>query len=453
MDKIQNSEILKEKLFHEIYWGKRKEFIKDLFDSLIILDKNNVNVKDKLGNNALQAVILSSKPIKEEEQEEEIIEDEYTIKYSDAPITDEDLIELIEFFYNKSINFESINHNGHSPLESAVLTNNTPALKKLIACGAKVYYTKNKDDPSPKEGSILHFAVEYSNRISLNTIKALVESGVNINDKAFGITPLHFALTYPYATCDIIPILLDLGANIEEKSRDNLTPLQVAINIFFEFPDKVILKLYHLLFYGARIYINQDGTLLNFKPQNIGVNPIVFNKYKSTIQTLMFSVNTIDQLPYVTDIDLSITPLINLYSDFTDKNHLQMIEQVFYKRLYLKIFKTNFNSISEFQTTISKLNKNIDNNIENCNLKFLKEIYKPFCNPTEPESGFLSLLALVASKIPFAEVEKLGIDIIISFWNKMPEYLKNHANSINFTTLVNTSTSKIEFVGDVEHVD
>ncbi|MDC0065776.1 ankyrin repeat domain-containing protein, partial [Verrucomicrobia bacterium] len=93
---------------------------------------------------------------------------------------------------------------------------NISVIKKYFADGGDA----NKRDPEGKMTLLLH-AIYIENK---TIVKILIENGADINDKdKNGVTPLSFALTK-----EIAELLIDKGADINAKCDDGDTPLHSA---------------------------------------------------------------------------------------------------------------------------------------------------------------------------------------------------------------------------------
>jgi ankyrin repeat protein len=170
---------------------------------------------------------------------------------------------------------------GRTPLHWAAIRGNEEIIRTLL---------KFKTDPSaPDVDQItpLHLAANYS---SVNCVNLLLDAGANPNATShYHSTPLHFAVrTRPMAdnlralvqkngnleirdkygqtvlffalinTCvDIVPVLLELGADIEAEDEVGMTPVQVCVKLCL--PGMIILLREH----GAKMkHISGTGNTI-----------------------------------------------------------------------------------------------------------------------------------------------------------------------------------------------
>jgi ankyrin repeat protein len=70
----------------------------------------------------------------------------------------------------------------------------------------------------------LHWAAEHE---QLDCVKYCIEMGANVNARANGSTPLHYASSWGYA--NVAGILLDAGALVDVANNVGNTPLHLAI--------------------------------------------------------------------------------------------------------------------------------------------------------------------------------------------------------------------------------
>lgn len=61
---------------------------------------------------------------------------------------------------------------------------------------------------------------------NVDAVKAMIESGADINEKSKGLTPLMFAARYN--KIEIIKLLIENGANVKSKSKKGYTALKYA---------------------------------------------------------------------------------------------------------------------------------------------------------------------------------------------------------------------------------
>jgi ankyrin repeat protein len=62
----------------------------------------------------------------------------------------------------------------------------------------------------------------------IQSVKCLLEEGADPNqiEDIHKVTPLHYAVTYQCT--DAIPLLVTAGANINAKTVDDITPIELA---------------------------------------------------------------------------------------------------------------------------------------------------------------------------------------------------------------------------------
>lgn len=75
----------------------------------------------------------------------------------------------------------------------------------------------------------IFYAVFNTSQEQINILRVLVENGAKLNEKdCDGRTPLHYAAESGKSRC--IPFLLQKGASIEIRDKYNKTPLDLACN-------------------------------------------------------------------------------------------------------------------------------------------------------------------------------------------------------------------------------
>jgi hypothetical protein len=110
-----------------------------------------------------------------------------------------------------------------TPLIKATKAGDSSAVQKLIDAGANI------NEPDSRGYNALFYAIEYG---KLEVVKSLISKGANIESKDVkGMTPIIFAAHYNYdpPNADIIRLLIKSGANINVKSPERETVLDIAL--------------------------------------------------------------------------------------------------------------------------------------------------------------------------------------------------------------------------------
>jgi ankyrin repeat protein len=123
-----------------------------------------------------------------------------------------ELQKLLIIDSNSSVCLDIKNSEGNTPLTIAVINGHKQIVEELLKAGASI------------DGWNLHSASAYG---SLEIVRALIQSGVHINEKnCTGDTPLHIASEIGYL--DIVQKLINSGSYSNEKSLNGCTPLHYA---------------------------------------------------------------------------------------------------------------------------------------------------------------------------------------------------------------------------------
>lgn len=123
---------------------------------------------------------------------------------------------LLQALLNAGAAPEAKNIRGRSALEMALLRSRPDAAKLLSA-------VTPVDKDSEEDGRLLPVAAE---RGDLNSVKNMLERGVNPDAMNNGWTALHFAAQS--GRMEIMKILLEKGADIEARAAGRVTPLYLA---------------------------------------------------------------------------------------------------------------------------------------------------------------------------------------------------------------------------------
>ena len=160
-------------------------------------------------------------------------------------IDEKEKIKIIKSIYKKYLNI--VNDNNSTLLHKTVMSNLLNIMKILLEEGVDDINAKDNAGYTP-----LHLAIVHDN---YDILQILIENGANINEKYFNDTPILLAIKKNKP--NIIKLLIEKGANLNEKDDFGNTPLHFAyINELF---DRVIL----LIEQGADIYIqNRDGSTI-----------------------------------------------------------------------------------------------------------------------------------------------------------------------------------------------
>ncbi len=128
-------------------------------------------------------------------------------------------------------NINEPDSNGATPLIHAIWKGKTEAAKYLIESGADL----NAKD---KKGyDALFYAIEYG---QLETVKSLIGKGANIESKDLtGLTPLVYAVLYD-RNIDIIKLLIKSGANLNAKTSEGETALNMLLSLKSDIVDDLM---------------------------------------------------------------------------------------------------------------------------------------------------------------------------------------------------------------------
>ena len=194
----------------------------------------------------------------------------------------------------------------------------------------KEYYNKlfNPFNNTP----LMHMA-EIRN---FNNIKLLIERGANVNEKnTTNNTPLMIALK---SFCDykIIKLLIENGANVNEKNFINETPLMIVLKNYFNYE---IIKL--LIENGADVkYINNNKEsvlMVALKyTKDFNIIDLILTKNRDTLNYI----NKYDDTPllYAFEYDHPIDNIIKLIP-IKIKNYKNILNYVFANKDYYNNFK------------------------------------------------------------------------------------------------------------------
>lgn len=110
---------------------------------------------------------------------------------------------------------------------------NKNAIYELIAKGANPNYFHSDDTP-------LHSSID-NNEDPISIVSALLncKADPNLQDKFTGDTPLHLAIKYK--NFELAKLLIDNGAIISIRNKDQLTPIELAdIKMFVQINELAI---------------------------------------------------------------------------------------------------------------------------------------------------------------------------------------------------------------------
>lgn len=109
-------------------------------------------------------------------------------------------------------------------------------MKKIILTIALVFgaYTLTvnaSEQPNKEEITVLNYVkispfCKLIRQGNYDAVKAMIESGENVNKESAGLTPLMFAARYNRS--DIAKLLIDNGAKLKKKSKRGYTALKWA---------------------------------------------------------------------------------------------------------------------------------------------------------------------------------------------------------------------------------
>ena len=134
--------------------------------------------------------------------------------------SDKHIFDIIEYLINSSGNVNLQDDSGGSCLSKAVMTGRNELVQPLIAAGADVNLKDEEDR------SALAYAVK-SEKLSLETIKALVDAGAVVdNIDVEGETALFAA--FARDNKDLTQYLISWGASVHAKDKDGMTLLMTA---------------------------------------------------------------------------------------------------------------------------------------------------------------------------------------------------------------------------------
>lgn len=191
-------------------------------------------------------------------------------------------IEWIDILLKADLGIDDYNGLSQTPLQVAAQYGQVKMVQKLIDCGADILRTENmksrasQSTPSPSH-SVLHYAA-YSKRAdvvdvlfennpnldvnrvgrdektpliiaiendNLETVKALIRHGADVNLKINYETPLHLAVRKN--NHKMVEVLLSHQANMHQQNKDGMTPISLALEKgfnrvlnLFKVPQKVV---------------------------------------------------------------------------------------------------------------------------------------------------------------------------------------------------------------------
>ncbi|MDQ7826235.1 MAG: ankyrin repeat domain-containing protein [Candidatus Eremiobacteraeota bacterium] len=129
---------------------------------------------------------------------------------------------LIEFLLVRGAHNGEKDSYGLTPLNIAKQYNNKEAEKALSGASQKAAYQRS-------EGDELCLA---ASRGEADKVKAFLEKNkglASFKEQYSGWTPLHWALTKPQDSIEIVEFLVSSGADINAKDNNNITPFSLAV--------------------------------------------------------------------------------------------------------------------------------------------------------------------------------------------------------------------------------
>jgi ankyrin repeat protein len=132
--------------------------------------------------------------------------------------------ELAKWLTEHGYDVKSTKYNKHSVLDYAASGGNVEFIRWLLAAGVDV------QSPNENGWSPLYFAVIKGRSEAVQVL--LEEAGCNVNggsepEKIYGGTPLHWAVRQNQLA--IVKQLVDAGANVNLRNKDQLTPLGAGL--------------------------------------------------------------------------------------------------------------------------------------------------------------------------------------------------------------------------------
>ncbi len=127
---------------------------------------------------------------------------------------------ILELLVNAHVSLNPVDVNGNTPLDEAVLHNQVDSLRFLIAHGADVKYTHPADGRGPvHEACIKGFS---------DVLPLLIDSGADpVRRDRSGQTPLDLALAYKNA--NVVGALLKLGSRVSESQAAAEEAMETAV--------------------------------------------------------------------------------------------------------------------------------------------------------------------------------------------------------------------------------
>ena len=148
---------------------------------------------------------------------------------------------IVEYLVEHGANVNSLTYNGFSPLHFAIMNGDSEMIEYLLKHGSKTYYSSNEENKLP-----IFIAIKKNKD---NIVSLLIDFGAKINQRSCqGRYPLHIAVLN--GNLKIVQTLIKRGASPNVKDNIGNTPLHYAARAEKDYGDIIEFLINH----GANPY-------------------------------------------------------------------------------------------------------------------------------------------------------------------------------------------------------